>query len=325
MNRRTLGTAMLASLTTVALAACGSTEPASTPKGTTPSDSFGPVTVTDATGKQVTLPAPAQRVVTLEWVNTEDVVTLGVQPVGVADPKGYAAWVTAAPLNGSPVDVGLRTEPSLESVAKAEPDLILGIEGSIPADAVAQMTKIAPVVLLKPADGSAPLEHLRTNFRTTATLLGKSPDAGLKELDAAIAQARTELAAKKGAKYALAYIGVTGNTVDLRMHSARSVAGAVADELGLVNAWPEQGDAAYGIGSLDLEGLSKLPADMTILYWGNKSVPDPVTGTLAKNALWKALPAVSAGRVKLFADGVWMYGGPASAAQLARQFAAAMK
>lgn len=316
ISRRTLAATVLGAVGVVTLAACGSSEPATDSAASTTTAGQA-ISVTDSRGKTITLAKPAQRVVTLEWLNTEDVVTLGVQPVAVADPKGYSSWVTAAPLTGNPANVGLRTEPSLESVANANPDLIVGIENSIPSNAIAQMEKIAPVVLLKGADASHPLDLMRENFTTTAKLLGKEDVAATKlaAFDADLAAAKTKLAAKQGQPYALTYISVTGNTVDLRMHSARSLPGAIAAELGLKNSYTQPGDDAYGIGSLDLEGLTKLPANTEILYWGNKTVDDPVTGALQSNAIWKALPEVQNGLVHRVGDGVWFYGGPASAEQ----------
>lgn len=298
------------------LAGCGTSEPARTPASepSAATAAGGPVSVTDSRGKTVTLPTAATRVVTLEWGQTEDVITLGVQPVGVADILGYTSWDTASPITGSPVDVGLRTEPSLESVAKADPDVIIGIEGSVPEGALEQMERIAPVVVLKGANAERPIEQLRENFTAVATLLGRTSQAGttLAALDAKLAGAKGSLAGKK---YVFSYINATGNTVDLRMHSARSLPGAVGAELGLVNAWTEPGDDQWGIGSLDLEGLSTLDPELTLLHWGNAGVDDPTTGVLAKNALWTNLPAVKAGRVHRVAVGVWIYGGPASMMQ----------
>lgn len=321
MNLRTI-LAAVAALTM--LARCGTTEPAATDAPTTGAAS---ITVTDSRGKQVTLPGPASRVVTLEWGQTEDAVTLGVQPVGVADPTGYGHWVTAAKLTGSPVDVGLRTEPSLESVAKADPDLILGVENSIPADAVAQMEQIAPVVLLRSSDAARPLGQMRDNVTTTGKLLGKTAEADrvLADLDAKIAQGKAAIAAAKPGPFALAYINVTGNKADFRMHGPRSQPGALAAELGLTNAVTDAGDASWGLSSLDVEALTKLPADTAFWYWTTDTVADPVTTTLAKNAVWQRLPFVTAKRVEPIAGGVRLYGGPASMMQLVDAYVAAVR
>ncbi|MGL4831820.1 MAG: ABC transporter substrate-binding protein [Propionibacteriaceae bacterium] len=314
MNRRTMLVA-LAGAASLMLTACGSTEPATNASGSNaPAQA---ITVTDSRGKTITLDRPATRVVTLEWNNTEEVIDLGVQPVGISDIKGFTTWDTAVKISGDPVDVGMRAEPSLESVAKAAPDLILGVEASIPASALEQMEKIAPVVLLKSADRTRPIEQMRDNYTTTARLLGKDKEATdkLAAFDKAIADARTAFAKKAQAPYALTYLNVTGNNVDFRMHSDASLAGAVAKEMGLVNAWEDKSDSAWGVGSLDVEGMTKLPADTRLLYFLDTTGADPVTTVLADNAVWKALPMVANGQVKRMPDGIWIYGGPASLTQ----------
>lgn len=300
------------------VAACGTTDaPAAAPASTTQASS-GPITVTDGRGKEVTLPAPAQRVVSLEWNTTEDVITLGVQPAGVADIKGYTSWVTAAPITGSPVDVGTRNEPSLESVAEVEPDLIIGIVGSVPEAAMAQMEKIAPVVLLTGADASRPIELLKENFNTTAKLLGKEAAAAavLADLDAAIATGKQQItdAGKAGAPFSLSYIYAEGNSFSLRMHGPGSAAIALASGIGLAPAWTEAGDEGWGLSTLDLEGLTKLPAGTEFGYWGNADTPDPLAD-LAGNKLWESLDFVKNDRVHRLGVGIWIYGGPASAKQ----------
>src|SRR5262245_51617265 len=111
--------AIIALLAAAALSGCGTTE---VPTGPDPTGtSSGPVTVTDSRGKTVTLPAPATTVVGLEWGEIEMLVSLGVMPVGAADIKGYGTWVTAAKLDGSVKDVGLRGEPSVDAIVALAP------------------------------------------------------------------------------------------------------------------------------------------------------------------------------------------------------------
>lgn len=309
---------------TLALSACGTTDPATDDVAEVADTSGGAITVTDGRGEEVTLDAPAERVVTLEWSNTEDVVTLGVQPVGVADIQGYESWVTSAPLTGDPVDVGTRTEPSLESVAAADPDLILGILESVPENAMQQMEKIAPVVLLTGADASDPLGTMRDNFETTATLLGKEDTAEdvLAELDATIADAKEQIeaAGMAGTPFTFNYIYEEGNNFSLRMHGPGSQPIALATAAGLTPAWTKEGDPAWGLSTLDLEGLTRLPDDTFFAYWVNEGEDDP-TKALDGNALWESLPFVQSGNLAPAADGVWVYGGPASSIQWVEQVA----
>lgn len=146
-----------------------SPDPASDPTG---NETDGTVVVEDVRG-EVELPAPAERVVALEWTYVEDLLAVGVQPVGVADIDGYDAYVTAGPrLDEDVVDVGTRQEPSLEAIAALEPDLIVTDRNRAEANLTA-LEQIAPVLLFDPYDGDQ-LETMREDFTALATAVGEA-------------------------------------------------------------------------------------------------------------------------------------------------------
>src|SRR5690625_5802067 len=130
---RSTPVALAGLLTLMMLAACGTTDPPQEESTEPPGEA---VTITDGRGESITLPeGPADRVVTLEWVQTEMVTSLGVNPVGVADVEGYQSWVGAVvPLTDDPTAVGIRREPSIGAIAELEPDLILGSLDSVPQE-----------------------------------------------------------------------------------------------------------------------------------------------------------------------------------------------
>jgi len=72
----------------VILAACGTTEDPAEETGASTAPSSGPVDLTDERGP-FHLDAPAANVVSLEWGLTENLIALGIRPVGQADVKGY--------------------------------------------------------------------------------------------------------------------------------------------------------------------------------------------------------------------------------------------
>lgn len=318
-------TALVLALTATTLTACGTTDaPTDAAPEAAPSGGAA-ITVTDARGKEVTLDAPATDVVTLEWSSTDYVATLGVQPVGVADVEGYETWSGAAELDEGVTDVGVRTEPSIESVAGLEPDLILADEGSIPEDAMEQMERIAPVVVLKGATADGLVELVKSNQATVGTLLGKEAEAEqlAADFDATVERARATVAegGKEGAPFVLTYPYAEANSITFRVHSGGSSPSAVGELIGLTDAWTEAGDAAYGLASSDVEGLTNLPEDTEFLYWVDNTGEDPVQTLLQDNAVWTGLPFVEAGRVHPAADGIWLYGGTVSLGQLAEDIA----
>ena len=93
------------------------------------------VTLTDDFDRTVELDAPAERVVALEWQQIEDLLTLCIEPVAVADVEGYGTWVTSVDLPEGVEDVGTRGEPNIDVLVAADPDLII-VEVSGPDDPV---------------------------------------------------------------------------------------------------------------------------------------------------------------------------------------------
>ncbi|MEV8375059.1 iron-siderophore ABC transporter substrate-binding protein [Kribbella sp. NPDC056861] len=310
-------TALAAAALALVLTACGSSENV-TPEANSSSAAAQPVSVTDARNKKIDLKAPATKVVGLEWGVIENVITLGVMPVGVADVKGYTAWVSAEKLDSSVKDVGTRGESSVDAIVALNPDLIITTTDESAAT-IAQLEKAAPVLVVRGADAKNAIPQMRKNFELIGQALGKSDQATtvLADFDKKIADGKQKIAdaGKAGTAYTMADGYKEGSTISIRMFTSGSLLGAVADELGMKNAWTAAGDPDYGLAQTDIEGLTKLK-DGEFLYIANKDDGgDVFGGDLAKNAIWKNLPFVKSGNVHRLADGIWMFGGPKSTEQ----------
>lgn len=311
--------AALTALGVLGLTACGTTEVEDDgDDGGGDGAGAGPVTVTDHSGEEITLDAPAERVVTLEWTQTENVEVLGGNHVGVADIEDYHAWASAAPVDESIIDVGLRTEPSLESIGQADPDLILGTEGSIPDGLMEDLEEIAPVVLQSSADASDPLGTMEENFYMTAELIGAGDrvDDVWAEYESAVEQGREAVEAEgaDGTPFVLVYPTVEGNTATFRMHGPGALVQALGEEIGLESAWEDDGDPEWAISQSDIEGLTELPEDTVLYWWTAESEPEDPLSSLEDNSVWTSLGFVE-NQATHPVEQIWIYGGPASAAQ----------
>ncbi|MFD6289214.1 iron-siderophore ABC transporter substrate-binding protein [Streptomyces sp. NPDC060205] len=312
--RRLLLTAAATTAAALTLAACGTTEPAADKTEKKTSEA---ITLTDGGGKKLTLDGPATKVVATEWNEVESLITLGVDPVGVSDVKGYNTWDSAVPLKNEPKDIGTRGEPSMDTVAALAPDLILASSDLAPA-AVKQLREVAPVLEIKSADGSDQIGQMLANLDLIAKATGITDKAktAREDFEAKLTEGKKALADADlaGTEIAFADGYVTSNQVTLRPYTDGSLIGSVNKRLGLKNAWKVKGDAAYGLGSTDVEGLTDLPKDTQFAYIGNDDdkTATPFTGVLAKNAVWKSLPFVKSGDVHRLDDGIWMFGGPGS-------------
>ncbi|MFI6298974.1 ABC transporter substrate-binding protein [Nonomuraea sp. NPDC050790] len=324
-----LRTALAALAAIAALSACGTTEapaPAasSSPGGTAPA--AAPITVTDGRGKQVTLDRPASRVVSLEWGETEMLASLGVMPVGAADIKGYATWVTAAKLDASVKDVGMRTEPSVDSIAALQPDLV--VMETDDEGLVAQVEKIAPVLVFKGSDAGGNFKRLREEFTLLATAVGKTAEAekALADFDAVLADGKQKLAAAgvAGKPFAMADGWKEGSTISVRLFGKGALVSDVAEGLGLKNAWNGKVDKVWGLGNTDVEGLTALKDAETRFFYSASDGVDVFADGLATNAIWKSLPFVKSQNVTKLPDGIWTFGGPASCKQYAEALVKAL-
>ncbi|MFF3316015.1 ABC transporter substrate-binding protein [Streptomyces sp. NPDC003035] len=311
--RRHLLTAAVLTTAALTLTACGTTEPASDAKADKTAER---ITLTDASGQKVQLDGPAKTVVGTEWNIVESLISLGVDPAGVADVKGYKTWNTAVPLKNAPKDIGTRGEPSMDTIAALKPDLIVATT-DLPPAAVKQLRGVAPVLAVKAADAADPVGQMTKNLDLIAKATGTTEQADKlkKRFETKLAEGKKALegAGLAGAPYAFADGYIVSNQVSIRPFTSGSLIGGVNEKLGLKNAWTVKGDPAYGLGATDVEGLTKI-GDAHFAYIGNDGDENstPFTGVLAKDKVWTSLPFVKKGDVHRLPDGIWMFGGPES-------------
>jgi ABC-type Fe3+-hydroxamate transport system substrate-binding protein len=235
----------------------------------------------------------------------------------VADVKGYKTWDQAVPLKNEPKDIGTRGEPSMDTIAALSPDLVVA-GTDLPPAAVKQLRKVAPVLEVRSANASDPIGQMTKNLDLLAKATGTTERAGKvkDDFDAKVAEGKKALAKAglDGAEFAFADGYDISNQVSIRPFTSGSLIGAVNEELGLKNAWTVKGDKDYGLGTTDVEGLTKLGDDVQFAYIGNDGDESstPFTDALAKDKVWTSLPFVKKGNVHRLPDGIWMFGGQES-------------
>ncbi|AIQ70941.1 ABC transporter substrate-binding protein [Paenibacillus graminis] len=331
MNKRLLSLTMLIIVVLVA-AGCGSkntnnsaadggatnnaaaTNAAATSKGD--ETATGPIVLKDAKG-EVKLDKPAQKVVVLEWTFTEDVIALGVQPVGNADNENYKLYVTSeAPLDAGVTDVGTRSEPNLETIASLKPDLIIANTDNHEA-IYDQLKAIAPTLILGlyPPEGQGDqYTEMENIFKTIAAAVGKTAegDKVLADLDAHYADAKTKLAAagKEGLNYVLTQAYSYQNAATMRLFTDNSLAVQTLDRIGLKNDWKPEKFEMYGFTTSTVEALPAVK-DTNLLYIVQKD-DDIFSNELKDNSVWNGLTFVKEKRTFGLASTTWVFGGPVS-------------
>jgi iron complex transport system substrate-binding protein len=264
---------------------------------------------------ETTLDKPAVRVVALEWIFSEELIALGIQPVGNADNKEYTLWVTKeAALADNVTDVGLRWEPNLETIAALKPDLI--ISNTDNNDAIYdQLNAIAPTIEFDPYpnEGDAYTGMVK-DFKTIAQAVGKSEEADkvLADLDQHYAEAKEKLAAagKDKFNYVISQGFSSQNSVTLRMFTDTSTVVQTLDRIGITSDWKSDKFEKYGFTDATFEALPAV-SDSNFIYIVQDN--DNVFGDAVKdNTVWNGLNFVKENRTYGIGGDTWTFGGPLS-------------
>ena len=84
------------------------------------------LTVTDSTGREVSIPAHPKRVVCLNASNLDLFVAAGGADAGVGKPTSQALSEEVQAATASAEEVGIIHQPDLEKILSLQPDLVIG-------------------------------------------------------------------------------------------------------------------------------------------------------------------------------------------------------
>ncbi|MCX5125495.1 ABC transporter substrate-binding protein [Streptomyces sp. NBC_00347] len=264
--------------------------------GTTAAAGQFPRTVTHAMGSTEIGAAP-KRVVVLDVGELDNVVSLGMQPVGYAPTEGDEGIPGYLKKDaGEPKSVGTINNLNLEAINALKPDLILGSQLRS-ADKYDALSKIAPTVF-----SIRPGFPWKENYLLNAAALDKTAEAKAK-LDAYQAKAAklgADLGEKKPTVTMLRYM--PGKT---RLYAGASFIGTILKDSGIPRPQNQQvEDLAVEISP---ERMDEAAADW--IFTGVYGAKDKTKRDSAEdNPLWKGLEAVKQGQAKDVPDETWYLG-----------------
>jgi len=217
------------------------------------------VACTASPQKSTSVTNTATRVVALEWEYVEDLLALGMQPVGVADIPGYQQFVQIEPtLAETVIDVGTRQEPSLEAIAQLQPDLILGVELRH-QPIYDTLSAIAPTLLFNPypaAEESTQLERMQQTFLEIADAVNQRQqgETVLNQMQETFNQATNQLQEFKLATPRFILGQFVPGVPQLRLFTDDAMAVQILSQIGLENAWIGEFDR-FGFNTVWVEAL----------------------------------------------------------------------
>lgn len=277
--------------------------------GSTQADGVFPRTVQHWQGATVITRAPL-RVAALSTGQADALLTLGLMPAGATRDERGSLWpdylrrslgARAAALAGT-ADLGTRTAPDLEALARLRPDLILVHRTVLKPGLLALFQRIAPTVVTQ-GTGT----HWQSDFRLLADAVGRreQAQAWLGDFAAVTARARR---AWQGAPPEVSFVQSGGGR--LRIMGQSSFVGGIARDMGLRRP-PAQ---AFKRTSQDV-GAERLDlADGDWIFYGARG---EAVRSLTGSPLWGLLGGVRQQRaVRVDYDPFFMNAGPTAARQV---------
>jgi len=240
------------------------------------------------------LPQAPKRIVVLEYSFIDALASIGISPIGVADDLDPQRIIPAVRELLDPwTSVGMRSQPSLEVIARLKPDLIIG---DIYRHRVSyeDLSQIAPTMLLK-SRGESYLDALEA-----AKVIGKAVGKE-SEMLARISQHKQLMDSyRERFKSEETIQFTTVNERGMWMHGPLSFTGSLFSYLGLKSALPDLQD--NHLIQANLEVLLKVNPDWLFYV---RSKPVTVLESWENNPLFKLLKISKTGQMVQVSSALW--------------------
>ncbi|MFG1626543.1 ABC transporter substrate-binding protein [Kribbella sp. NPDC049227] len=260
-----------------------------------------PRTVKHALG-EAKLDKKPERVVVLDSGELDDVLALGITPVGMATTAGQSGVPSYLADKAQGIKtVGGISELNLEAIAALKPDLILGSKLRA-NDLYDKLNAIAPTVM-----SIRPGFPWKENFLLVADAVGEEDKATgiLNDYQ----KRADEVKSKVDGSPTISLVRF--RPAEIRLYGNLSFIGVILKDIGLPR--PKIQDVQDLAVEVSQENISQAAGDW--IFYSSYGKPDTTAeNTVVNGNLWKALPAVKDGHVARVDDEVWFLGlGPLGA------------
>ncbi|CAM5216345.1 Iron complex transport system substrate-binding protein OS=Ureibacillus acetophenoni OX=614649 GN=SAMN05877842_106109 PE=3 SV=1 [Ureibacillus acetophenoni] len=251
-----------------------------------------------------------EKIVILTNEGTEALLALGVKPVGAVQSWTGDPWYEhiEAEMEGV-TSVGMEGEPSLETIASLEPDLIIG--NKMRHEKIyEQLSSIAPTVFAEDLRGD-----WKKNFELYAKAVNKEEEGKkvLQEFDNRV----TDLQAKLGDQLQKEVSIVRFMAGDVRIYHKDTFSGVILDQLGFARPESQNVDD-FAEKNVTKERIPAMDGDV-IFYFSYETGDGEATQLeeeWVNDPLFQNLNAVKAGNIHKVSDAIWNTAGGVIAANL---------
>jgi iron complex transport system substrate-binding protein len=256
-----------------------------------------PIQLRDGLGRQVTVNAPAKRVVALSLTATEVLVDIGANPVGRPSSATHPDAAKRIP------DVGSAYRPDPEKILGLRPDLIVGSVGTT-AGAIGQLSAL-PVPVVVTADSS--LKDVYDTYTLLGRLTGRERYAAgrLSFLQSQVKRSLAKIPSSGAKPRVLVLLSAGGQSFSA---TEQTYIGDLIERLGAINVakgTPSADPRQPGFVVLSLEQIVAANPDVVIAFRPVTATGAPAPSPLERlepQPAWKNLNAVKNNRVHILSS-----------------------
>ena len=286
MNTKKLLALLLALVMTLSLAACtsGSTEPAEEPAGEAEGSGEAAITVTDMTGREITLDEPATRVVALSAADCEFLYAVGAGDtlVGRGEYCDYPAEVLEVPSVQSGYDT------NIEQIIALEPQVLLMSTMAQTEEQIAQLEEAGIKVVVSDAQD---IEGVYTAVEMIGKLMGKEKEA--EQVIVSMQAAFADLSNSTAGRGKTVYFEVSPLEYGLWTAGKGTFMNEIAEMLGMKNIF----DDVEGWAEISEEQVIERNPDYIVtitMYFGEGPTPEE---EIMGRTGWENVTAVKNGAI----------------------------
>ena len=289
MNKKRIVSLLLALAMIFALAGCTSSEPAQPAEPSEPEASGSAITVTDMTGREITLDEPATRVVALSAADCEVLYAVGAGDalVGRGEYCDYPAEVLEVPSVQSGYDT------NIEQIIALEPQVLLMSSMAQTEEQVAQLEGAGIKVVVSDAQD---IEGVYTAVEMIGKLMGKEKEA--EQVIIGMQVAFADLTNSTAGRGKTVYFEVSPLEYGLWTAGKGTFMNEIAEMLGMKNIF----DDVEGWAEISEEQVIERNPDYIVtitMYFGEG--PTPVEEIMGRTG-WENVTAVKNGAILNLVD-----------------------
>ena len=284
MNTKKLLALLLALAMIFALAGCTSSEPAQPAEPSEPETSGSAITITDMTGREITLDEPATRVVALSAADCEVLYAVGAGDalVGRGEYCDYPAEVLEVPSVQSGYDT------NIEQIIALEPQVLLMSTMAQTEEQIAQLEEAGIKVVVSDAQD---IEGVYTAVEMIGKLMGKEKEA--EQVIISMQTAFADLSNSTAGRGKTVYFEVSPLEYGLWTAGSGTFMNEIAEMLGMKNIF----DDVQGWAEISEEQVIERNPDYIVtitMYFGEGPTPEE---EIMGRTGWENVTAVKNGAI----------------------------